>query len=41
MEDVLKPGLNLVYKGWKSASKTSFILAYPNIVPSQHYRVIL
>lgn len=41
MEDILSPGMNIVYNGITLSTTTQFTIAYPNIQPSKYYKFLL
>ncbi len=41
MEDILVPGLKLVYNGLTLSTVTQFTIAVPDIAPSKYYRFVV
>ena len=41
MEDILSPGLRLVYNGLTISTVTQFTIANPDIEPSKYYRFLI
>ena len=41
MENILEPGLKIVYNGIKQSTQTKLTLYYPNIKPGQYYKFLI
>ena len=41
MENVLEPGMKIVYNGIKQSTQTSFTLQYPTVKPGEYYKFLI
>jgi hypothetical protein len=41
MENILEPGLKIVYNGIKQSTQTKLTLYYPNVKPGQYYKFLI